>query len=165
MVNDAEIDAAVLRLAQTRLAMAEWLARDAAARAEQQNPDLAVRAHAAAKAASATLPNRLAGLMLNAVAERLLHPGDAAASPAQVLRGAAQDGALTLLRPVAQRHPWALVGSAALVGAALMALRPRHGLQRWLQPALLGRLALPWLLRSLAQAAQQKPPPPPQPPI
>ena len=48
--------------------------------------------------------------------------------PARVAWLSASDAAQTLLKPMAQRHPFALVGTAALAGGLLVLLRP----WRWL---------------------------------
>ncbi len=121
--------AASLRLAQTRLEMAVWLHQEAAARS--QTPG-------GGAPASSPLA-MLAGLALNAAGHRLQHGGTAAHPPAApALLGLACGTAQAALRPVAVRHPWALVAVAAGGGAALVASRP----WRWLlHPAVLGRLA------------------------
>ena len=50
------------------------------------------------------------------------------AAMAGTLAGTPSDTKLMDLAPTAQHHPWALVGTAALAGAAVVALRP----WRWL---------------------------------
>lgn len=59
------------------------------------------------------------------------------------------DAAELLLKPVAQRHPYALVGAAALLGGLLVQLRP----WRWVAPSAWLSVLLPVLL---AQAMRHK---------
>lgn len=65
-----------------------------------------------------------------------------AAHPLHVAGVVAADAAKTLIRPVAQRHPMALVAAALLLGGVLVWAKPWRGI---LKPALLAGL-LPQLL-------------------
>ena len=131
------------RLAQSRLDIAHWFAAEAAQAAA------GALEGAEAPASSRT---RLAGLALNAVADGLLRRP--AQSPTQALAHAGGDAAQALLRPLAREHPWALVGVAAVAGAALVAGRP----WRWLlRPALLGSLFSQLAVHALTRAAAPVP--------
>ena len=117
LLAQAELD-------RSRLDIQRWLAADAAA---SQAPAHGHRS-----------PDTLAGLVglaVTAVTEGLLRRS--AQAPPPRLGDLANDTAIALLSPVASRHPWALVGVAALAGAALAAGRPWRGL---VQPAALGGL-------------------------
>lgn len=59
---------------------------------------------------------------------------------------AAAQGALT---PLSRRHPWALVGGAALAGAALVALVGARPWRAMLRPAVVGTVMVPWMGRLL----------------
>lgn len=113
--------AASAPLTQSRGDIAAWLEQDRAAQSAPGGPR------------SAGAPQGLAGLALGALADSVLHRPINSATLVQL----AADSAQALLRPTAQRHPWALIAVAAVGGAALVAG------QRWrwlLRPAVLGGL-------------------------
>ena len=133
------------RLAQSRQQIADWLAADAAL-GTATGPD----------GVAADMPpstrTRLAGLALNAVADGLLRRP--AQTATQTLAHAGGDAAQALLRPLARQHPWALMGVAAIAGAAVVAGRP----WRWLlRPALLASLFSQLALGALTRAAARPP--------
>ncbi len=134
----------IQRLTQTRGDIAQWLAQDAAARAQE----VAERGLESPARVLGNTVNRLAGVALGAVADGLSHR--AAQSPARTLVHAAGDAGRALLLPSAQDHPWALVGTAA-AGGALLAM----GCTNAFRPAGCGRWLAQWALPTLARAAVQ----------
>jgi CHASE2 domain-containing sensor protein len=77
------------------------------------------------------------------------------AAIARSLAPAADGGALGLLAPTVQRHPWALVGAAALAGALLISARPWRWLPRG--PMLLGLVSqFAWRAYMARDAAQRR---------
>ena len=109
---------------------------------------------------SATAPPRsLAMLALEAIDTA---SGEHPAAATLHLVCAAALGALAPLAPLARRHPWALVGGAALAGATFVCVPPwramcRSAVAGSVMVPLMGRL-LPSLLRlALAHQRQQQP--------
>ncbi len=121
-------------LARSRLDIQRWLAAEAvppgAASPNQSAPDGMAG---------------LVGIAIAALTEGFMRRP--AQAPPLRLADVAGDTAIALLRPLAVRHPWALVGGAALAGAALAAAQPWRGL---MQPALLGSVLTRLALRAIA---------------
>lgn len=113
-------------LVRSRLDIQRWLAADAAA------GDGPAHGHRSPGALAG-----LAGVAITALTDSLLRRPAQTQAPPPRLGDLANDTANALLRPLAGRHPWALVGAAALAGAVLAAGRPWRSL---LQPAALGGL-------------------------
>ena len=92
------------------------------------------------------------------LAERDAQRRDGSSTPASP--GTVPWAARLLLRPTAQSHPWALVGTAALVGAVAAAVvLPRR--QQPVKPAASGsgfwsQLAVPLALAGIARLTQPK---------
>lgn len=93
----------------------------------------------------------------DAIARALL---ESSTEPPHAAGGAAAPGLVRLLAdralaPAAQAHPWALVGGAALLGAAL-ATRPwRRAIGTVLMAAVLTPAAGSWVLREVSRALTQ----------
>jgi hypothetical protein len=128
-----------LRLASTRADIECWLAQDRAADPSAAAPASGLQAdprqpQAGPRQPSQPAPARLSTVLIGALASAWLRRP--AQAPVQVGL-AVLEGALS---PLARRHPWALIATAAGVGAALGLARP----WRWLlRPALLAGLVTP----------------------
>ena len=114
---EAKINDATSQMAASRAEMVRWLAI---------HPDALAPTH---PAVTSTAPNKqsiqaqIVSLALASMTKSLFEKGPPISS-AQLFQQTAEQ----LLSPIAKRHPWALVGAAALTGGVLVAAKP----WRWL---------------------------------
>jgi hypothetical protein len=118
-------DAAV-RLAGSREDIDRWLAREASLHAPA--------AGGAPPAGPAPAVSPVLGGLLGLLARRWLGPADTAGGGEVAHLGVALVQAS--LSPLARRHPWALIGGAAAIGALLVGARRARRPGLWLAPVL-----------------------------